>query len=639
MRLEIKKAEIENFKGISRRECVFSEGITDIRGANGSGKTTIATAIDWVMCDMDYQLNSKPTVQPLNSIEVKPRVKLWLDVDGREITVEKTQKTTVKEDANSGKITQTTTNTYAVNDVPKAYRDFVLYFSELGIDLGKFAMLSHPDVFTRDDSKKGREQMREVLFKMASEMSDLEIAKEMTGIAELTIDLGRGYKLDEVKAMNAATIKRIETDNGKDNRLIDARISGLLEGKAEVSPNGLAEREKNAKAAITHIETEIKILENENNKELKIKELEAKIKELEIQAKEDFYKARNAHTEKRNDLIDKYREVEEAINRANKAIAEHEATVDNSKKLLDSLRKDYGDVFDKQFDGDTTCPVCKRELPEDMIAEAKANFEKSKAANLATIKKSAETINKDIEDAYKTIADAKETVSRMSPSLEMLKEQLDECEQESITEPRLEDIPGVAELQAEINELKAQTVNSSNEKLNSLNEALSKAKNVLSEVEGTYKVIENNKLIDSKIDDLLRKKSEDEISKAMAEKMLYQVEQLERFKNEKLTAEINKHFNLVEWKFFTYNKNGGYQECCIPTFEGKSIDTATNTALSVLMRIDIAESLQRFNNLSVPIVIDCAERLDANSRKRINAECQLIYLTVSDDEEIVVKGA
>ena len=96
-------------------------------------------------------------------------------------------------DENSGKTTSTTTNTYAINDVPKAYRDFVQYFSEMGIDINSFVILSHPDAFLKDTSSKGREKIREELFKMVSEKTDIDLARSMTGCDEFKALLEKGY--------------------------------------------------------------------------------------------------------------------------------------------------------------------------------------------------------------------------------------------------------------------------------------------------------------------------------------------------------------------------------------------------------------------------------------------------------------
>ena len=638
MRIVLKKAEIDSFKGISHMECEFGDKITDIRGANGLGKTTIANAILFTLFDCDYQLNNKPTVQPIGNAEVKPHVKLWLDIDGKEITAEKTQKTSIKYDENSGKTTATTSNTYAINDVPKTLRDFTAYFNEMNIDLDKLLVSVHPDAFTKDSSAKGRERMREVLFEMASEKTDLEIAKSMHDISELTEMLEKGYKLEEVKAMNQATIKKILTENGKNNELIDAKIAGMLESKVEVNTTELTYKEAAAKAKIAQIEENIKALGMPNNNtEVRIAELEASIKAIELKAKEDYYLKRNEHLKAHSELVDKFREAESIINLAIKKKTEAQALVNNDNAVLEKLRTDYEKAFSQEFVSDGKCSLCGQPLPEEMVKDAEKKFNDGKAAVLKDITGQADAINKELERQAIEIADAEETIQKFAPQLETLKAQIEESSKYDLAEPQVSNIPEAVALQAEISDLKAKMDNSYVDELNGLNEALGKARAELSEIEGTYKVIENNKNIDSKVAELRNKKITDEGIKANAEKLLYQIEQLERRKNELMTAEINKNFNLVEWKLFDYAKNGEYKAVCIPTYKNKEINTQTNAALTIQLKVDIAESLQKFYGTYAPVIIDEAERLDSVTRSLIGCESQLIYMTVSDDLEINIR--
>ena len=94
---------------------------------------------------------------------------------------------------------------------------------------------------------------------------------------------------------------------------------------------------------------------------------------------------------------------------------------------------------------------------------------------------------------------------------------------------------------------------------------------------------------------------------------------------------------MVEWKLFDYAKNGEYKAVCIPTYQGKEINTQTNAALTIQLKVDIAESLQKFYGTYAPVIIDEAERLDSTTRSLIGCESQLIYMTVSDDLEINIR--
>ena len=76
MQLLIKRMEIENFKGVKHLVIDFSPTHTDISGANGSGKTTIPDAFNWLMHNKD----SKGNAPGSSNFTEKP-----LDESGQEI--------------------------------------------------------------------------------------------------------------------------------------------------------------------------------------------------------------------------------------------------------------------------------------------------------------------------------------------------------------------------------------------------------------------------------------------------------------------------------------------------------------------------------------------------------------------------
>ena len=640
MKMKITKALIRGFKGISEREITFNADSTDIRGFNGSGKSTIATAIYFVLSDCDYQLNNKPMVQPIGNPEVKPYVKLWLDVDGKEITAEKTQKTVVKTDENSGKTTYTTTNTYAINDVPKAYRDFVQYFSEMGIDINSFVILSHPDAFLKDTSAKGREKIREELFKMASNKSDVELARSMPECDEFKALLEKGYKVEEVKAMNQATIKKIDTENGKNNALIDSKIEGLLEAKVTIDEQALKAQKEQLEA--THAEKMAQL----NN--LASTDVAAEISKLRLSRQKLIDDANAELRAKRVDITSQMGTLEiqkrskmAEVSRCQTSLEGAEISLSRCARRLEELREEYNSEMSKDITYETECPYCGQRLPEDNIAANKQKMADAKAKRLENIKANADGVKKEIEDLNKGkalfVQDAEAAkvelvkIEELSKTLEkQLVEIPVECDPKSI--------PDAETLQAEINAKEAQLTNSSSDEKERLNNECRALTEQISGIAAELAKADNNKTIDLRVAELRQKKMDDEIAKANAEKVLYQVTEFEKFKNEQLTNDINKHFSLVKWCLYEFQKNGEYKECCYPTFNGKAIDVDTNTALSVAMRLDIAITLQRFNNLFVPIFIDKAESLDAKTRKYIisTTETQIVWLTVDDrDLEVI----
>ena len=139
-----------------------------------------------------------------------------------------------------------------------------------------------------------------------------------------------------------------------------------------------------------------------------------------------------------------------------------------------------------------------------------------------------------------------------------------------------------------------------------------------------------NENIDNQIEMLRKKQIEYEQSRADAEQILYQVSLLNKRKNELLTDDINKHFKYVKWVLFRYAKNGNYEDCCVPTIDGKELGVSTNNALGIRAKVDICEGMQRYYGQSYPILLDNIEAIDTEGRKALVSDSQLIMFAVTD---------
>ena len=147
----------------------------------------------------------------------------------------------------------------------------------------------------------------------------------------------------------------------------------------------------------------------------------------------------------------------------------------------------------------------------------------------------------------------------------------------------------------------------------------------------------NNIAIDEQIAELRAKQGEYEQSKADCEKILYQLSLVSRKKNEMLTEEINKHFKVVRWQLFDYQKNGNYVDVCIPLIDDRQFGTSTNKGREILAKLDIISGLQKFFEQSYPTFLDNSESLSEVSIGRIDMDCQLIMMAVSEDKELKVE--
>ena len=227
--MKLKKMTLENFRGVRNATYEFSDK-TRIKGPNGSGKSTIVSALYWTIADRDATLVANAPVRPNDAIdEVVTKATLDLDFDGRPVEVQKIQKL---KRSKTGVVSLT--NSYMVNSVPKSEKAFKEYLEDIGFNFEKFLPCSHPGVLLAGiNNKKERTALRNLLFEMASDITDKDVCNddpELVDIAFLLMD----YKAEEIEAMQNNTLRVIRENYGKEGEILRAKIEGLESAKVEV---------------------------------------------------------------------------------------------------------------------------------------------------------------------------------------------------------------------------------------------------------------------------------------------------------------------------------------------------------------------------------------------------------------------
>lgn len=667
----LKSLHLENFKGTKDKTYEFGKS-TRVSGMNRIGKTTIATAWFWLLADKNYELVSNPNIRPDDVEECVPTVTAVLDVDSKEITIAKMQKRKVSKPDANGISKITLTNTYEINSVPKTERDFRADLEELGLSFDNFLVCSHPDVFTRQKQA----DMRKVLFKLASAKTDVEIAamsKDTKDVAKLL----EAYKYEEIEAMNNASKKKaVEQLDAIPNQIV-----GLEKAKVDVD---VAEQEL-AKAdlerKISEVDQKIACAGNA------VESLRQEEMQLQFDMSGIMQTMNRELSNQRNNIevelfgcttkLDRFKPTislkEKQIDDNAKAIADADA---ERKKLGEQYNFDKAKAFDESpylfdeskwvFDESTTvCSLCGQKLPDDKIEQLKADFERRKEeamedamrklrdaknnfvaqknSNLEEIKKKG-FVQKDlIDELTKKNADLNTEIDALK------KQERDAIAKKEELSKQLAEIPEEADytqneeyvkLKARHNEVLAeierlQTVDDS-ELVASLKIEKADLRSQLEEVNKIIAQAANNVRIDEQIADMQQKQREYEQAKADAEKILHQLKEVSKRKNELLVEEINQHFGIVSWKLFDYQKNGEYKEVCVPMVDGKEFGVTTNTGREIQAKLDICNSFQKFFDMNVPIFLDGAESL--NDEYIPAVDTQLILLTVTEDKQLKVEG-
>ena len=638
MKIRLKKVILENFMCYASRIFDFYE-ITKIMAKNGIGKSTIATAYSWCLFNCDYELKDNPVVRRevdgKSVDDMDTSVELTLDVGGKEITMKKVQKRTYSKDGNSYK----DDNKYFINDVPKTLKDFNAY---LDIDMSVFKMCSNINAFLNQKPA----EMREYLFGLVENVTDLDIANSKAELAEL-VPLLEKYSTEELSAMNKATKAKIT----KDLPILDGQIkekerdiqikSDIDTSDLELLRNSLKEQINSCIAKQTDND---KLLVEYDRASADILDLKFKQGDMVRKANEDNIKARRELKSQISNLNYVIDDTKKSIDNAKKVVGFDKDKIAEYQKALEDSRAEWKAEKERVFDENSLiCPYCKQEYSEDKKDELRADFKAHKEAELNRITDKGNTSKKMLDEIKELLVEAEQELEKRKEYLKTHTENMNILEKQLSELPQEIDVTTTEEYRALANEIavKEQALNTASY-ITDVKAELKAQESVLRQqlTNCEKKIAESNTEKDEqRLEELRKEQRTQEQNKTNAEKILDLLNELDKAKNETLSDAINSHFSLVKWKLFELNKSGGYKSVCIPTVDGKSIlTTMSNKGNRILGRVDICNSIQKISGMSVPIILDDSESLDNANQKKVAdmVDSQLIMLVVNDSEKLEI---
>lgn len=640
-RTVLKKVVLENFMCYAHAEFDFYS-ITKIIAKNGVGKSTIATAYLWCLFNCDYELKDNPVVRrEIDGVSVDDMdtsVELTLDVDGKEVTMKKVQKRTYSKDGSSYK----DDNKYFINDVPKTLKDFNAY---LDVDMNVFKMCSNVNAFLNQKPA----EMREYLFGLVGDVTDLDIASQEAELAEL-VPLLNKYTVEELSAMNKATKTKIT----KDLPILDGQIKekerdiqlkqAIEVSDLELQKNSLKEQIADCVAKQTDND---KLMAEYDNASANILSLKFELDDIRRKANEENIKARRDIENKISDKQFLVRQTEKTITDTEKNIEYQQNAIDSINRNLQNIRDKWKAENERKFDETSLiCSYCGQEYPEDKKEQLRADFDSHKAEELKIITSNGNLFKDKLDKNKKILKDLQKELPQHKESLEMLNTAIADLEKQLSELPQEIDVTTTEEykaLEQQITE-KEQAMHKAND-ISAVKAELKVQETVLRQqlAECESQIAKSDTAADEqRLEELKQTRIDSEQNKTNAEKILDLLDELDKAKNEALTEAVNSHFGLVKWQLFTYTKSGGYKSCCIPTVEGKSIlTTMSNKGNRILGRVDICNSIQKISGISVPIILDDSESLSTDNQKKVAemVDSQLIMLIVNDSEKLeIVEG-
>ena len=628
--VRIKILSIENWRA-QNRVIEFSD-ITEIRGRNESGKSTVLNAFLWLMTGYDeedrlnYQLFNN-TVEQTYENAVPASVEAVLDIDGYEYTFKKTAKQGWSRPRGKSEYERKGTDDYSffADGIEVSATQYKSQIEYLLAPIDKLKIMLNLRYFMMLDWK----DMRKQLEGMVGEIESGDFKGDYGVILQDLIK----YAPDQLKSLYKQQKSKIEDNIKGLPKAIETLQSNLPDLK-EVEEARKAIDE--AKQQIADIDEKIvgagdfaKPYIDKRNSEL------AEITKLQ----EEYNKAQSVYLSNFNEEVEKIQKEIRDLDSYNadidKANKKAESDKENAKKelknmtdLLSGLQKRHEELTEQNkeckarvFTGEK-CAYCGQELPEDKLEEARKRFNEQKEKDHEYIVSQGKSNKEYLERTLKCIENLKAEIEkplevREKKSKEELEAKLGDLRDSFV--PYNKTTEGAAKLSV-IEEKRANlTVVPQQD-----NEALLNMKRgLLDEIEINSKKLglkdEYDKQV-AKIKEMQENLRENSIEKAKLERKLAKVKEYEEEKAKIISDRVNGKFEYVQIEMSETNKSGDIVPACVVK-DNKGVNAlVTNNASRVLCGIDIAIAFQNFYGLSMPLFIDNYELFSEDNQPDINRQ-------------------
>lgn len=640
--MKILRLELENFRGIKNLVIDFEGKDTDIFGANGTGKTTVANAICWLLIDrpateepdFDPKTTGAHGIHHVATIEIETE-------SGNQISLSKDfyEKWTRKRGAAESEFTGNTTD-YFIDGVRAKKKQYTAAVERAcGTSLDNLKMLMvlgyFADTMSTDDKRR-------ILFEMTGDFTDADVFARNAELQDLAPYLlmpgssGKSYAIDQWQKI--AKEQRLRLN--KDLELLPTRIDEASKSIPEevVDEAALQTELRRLEKEKAAAEEERRSLSTADGKKDAIRTAVASLRVEMENARATYIKD---GVEKNRDIhaaIDKLssekRILAEEVDTIKRKVRDAETQKERMAKLRTALMEEYAAAQAEQWDAEKeTCPTCGQTLPVEKVQELRAAFNERKAQQKEGINRRGQECSKaKIQAMEETIAAQTANLTEKEGSLADMAERLQNLQGSLIVQPPFEVTDEYILLAQRMEELHdAERIGDSAQD-ETARHYDAKVQEIQAAIAATnLRIAEAKTVAESKkrVAELEASLKDTAAQLEHIEHGIHLAEEFIRTKARMVTESINGHFRLVRFVLFREQINGGLKEICEPTLENKAGEwveyRSANYAAQVNAKLDIIGALSKHYGVTLPVLMDQAESVTAP----LETDGQLIRLIVS----------
>lgn len=664
----IDKICLRYFKGVEDKEIVLEDYINVIKGRNGTGKSTIADAISWVLFGTNQSGAAKFGIKTKDKDgreieDVAHSVEISLSVQDEQegLTCYVLTRSLTETRKDDGSVTNN--YTYKVDGEVETAGDFKKVVDAICPE-EVFRLCSSPYSFTQMDWSEQRKRLNE-MFGVPSVEDVTGGDKKYDAIKELL------EKDDVDKILKHLNYKRKEVQKNLDE--VPVRLEALknvlpkAEDWAAVEKLILEKRKE-----ITETRKNLNTIDNGgadfirkyqnistlnlDHKRKRIMEESAQLRLGEIikanaEAKTACKKAVAEAEQNIEDLKQKLKSFDVALVKCDARMNELDAEKADGKekwKLIKARTWEWNE-------DDAFCPTCKQALPEDQVQkimeESKKTFLNNQASDLKKLGDDAARIKEEVKkceentEYFKTQQKATQTQldkaeAELIEARKALEEQAKKEEEKVSVETLLAEKPEYKQVCDRIKKIEAEQEKPADEGMSEEDKKLKadlekKMKDLESEREvlaSRLAAREQWEKVNAQIVGLQEDRAQWKEQIDSLDEKIKAASDFQKRSCEVLEENVNRRFKTVRWKMFRRQLDGTEKPWCECSVDGVPYSDL-NTAAKINAGLDITNTLKRYYEVDVPCVIDKAESV----LEPLYGGGQQIRLTVTEDEEMRIE--